>query len=296
MKNRGRLLCVPAIIMASVIALSAQSGWRAPTPKEKTFYEQTMRAISQSIPAVPAGWLTISQTEIKDLDRVFTGSEKEPFQISYIVEWQDLDKKNSGDQKTVQALTDYQKNHPDKELEALTKERDSLYKEGLQASAKNDSAKVTQIMEKMESINEKMKGLSDAQQKKYDEIIAANEAHDYHLTISITVNAAYDARNHQFRYAYGKIKSAPPVSGNLSFVTDESKNNKTLSEQREYVVLGKNLKMTEAYEQNVLTSGRISTADYPSVYVIQVSVQGDSPRARKTLESINWKTLGSLIK
>ena len=92
------VICVPAL------ATMDTDDYRKPTQVESEFDWLVTTTIDAAIPPRPNGWDVYAQTKPTQREWVPTGTELQPFEVNYAVEWRDTQRKKKADSEMSLAL------------------------------------------------------------------------------------------------------------------------------------------------------------------------------------------------
>lgn len=277
------------VLVISLFAVSAFAGWRTPTEQEQQFYRHTLQVISGAMPAGPSSWQLTAQTEIRELERVYAGSEREPFRTEYFIEWNNLEQQRSHEQDVTYSMVDYQQNNPrNPEIEVLNKEKRRVAELVGKAAGEGDVAGMQRHMKEIDAIDSKLRAIQDAAATDVDKMRAAKEAHDTRLRITVKIN--------NFVQAYEKMNVAPSIAGLQVYRVPGGHVNGQWNEDTYRVFIGKGFRLIPGNGMLLVRRAAVPPNSYLTVQLIEVEVRADKERAEQALRIIDWKALQAMMK
>lgn len=296
MKRRLASLLGP-LLLAALLGLARDAGadgaTRPATAQERAFHQTVLAALDRAVPAGPSGWEQVERSSPAPLDRLDQGAESRPLRVSFTAAWQDAAKLAEAEGRSEAALqlagAEFQAGRG-RDLQEVSRQMEALAERFAAALQRGDAAETARLQARMTELSDQAAGAGGEMDAAATAVSREHAARDARASVTIEVNVF------EHEAGQGEVKRQPPVAGRpVQRTAGEFDAQYGLwREGQSLVLLGA---WTAAASDGRTTFTAVPRPGAPSaaVQTILVRVQADDARARRLLESMDWRALEGLL-
>ena len=287
MKKTLFSILVVLFLAACPAAVSADGGGpeRPATEAEKSFQSSALKAFKDAMPKSLEGWEPEERDEAAPIERVSEGFEKYPWLISLQTNWR---KKMSPEEENrrIEEGGKIMKAGEEK-MKELTKKQEAVSEKIGKAAESGNMAEMEKLKPEIDKIAKEAEAHAADQQKKLLASPFAKLTRDAKAQIHVEANSSSFSID-------SSVRETAPVEGAAAF-RSETEENLEGREGRTTILIG-DWKRKQDGEAVSMEAALDPKAPHTKIQTIKIDITGAKGTAEKLINSINVKSLKTLLK
>jgi hypothetical protein len=255
---------------------------RPATQAEKVYTRTVLETIRKAVPESFAGFKLADATEPYEPEDVGENADKHPLNVSFTGQWVNEVMEQAANEK-MQQIADTIKNDISKSPQMLAnmKKKDEITAKMEKAAKNNDMAAIGKLAQEFEAISKEI-------DKGYAPAINAIPSEDYKVHVSVGVNELTGDLSQSI------YKEIAPVKGFKTFYYHDTEDGENKRQDRIMIYMGN----WSSSVDNGVYIFKLNKKNLPhtTVQSYVISVEGKKEYTQKFIDSLNFKTLTSLLK